>query len=130
MLLLKPIIVCIIAMLLVMILKSSSSEFVPIVLFSSGIIVLIYIYPYISTLLNLISGLGNKAYNVFPIMKTTVKIVIIAIICEFSAQLCEDSGQGYLSSKINFAGKIVILSVITPMILRFIEYIIELSNKI
>ena len=130
MLVLKPIILCVITLIVVIMLKNFSPEFVPIAVLSCGIFILIYLMPYITSVLNLVESLGSRAVNISPIIKNTLKIIVIAVVCEFASQICDDSGQGYLSSKINFVGKIIILSAIAPLILNFIEYIIEMSYDI
>ncbi len=130
MLILKPIVICVITLLIVIILNRFIPEFVPLILLICTVGVLIYIMPYLSSILTAINSLAFKSSNVTPFVKTTIKIVVISVVCEFATQLCKDCGQGYLSSEINLIGKIIIMSIVAPIIIQFIEFVIEMSSEI
>jgi len=57
---------------------------------------------------------------------TMFKVIGIAYIGEFSAELCRDSGSSSLASKIELATKIMILSLAVPIILAILETILDL----
>ena len=49
-------------------------------------------------------------------METLLKIIGIAYIAEFGAQITKDAGQGAIASKIELAGKILILVMAIPIL--------------
>lgn len=57
---------------------------------------------------------------------TILKIIGIAYIAEFAAQITKDAGQASISSKIEFAGKIIILTMAIPILTAIIESVIQL----
>jgi stage III sporulation protein AD len=59
-------------------------------------------------------------------VETILKIVGIAYIAEFGAQITKDAGQGAIASKIELAGKILILAMAIPILTVIIETIINL----
>ena len=59
-------------------------------------------------------------------LETILKIIGIAYIAEFAAQITKDAGQGSMASKIELGGKILILAMAIPIITVLIETIIEL----
>lgn len=59
-------------------------------------------------------------------VETILKIVGIAYIAEFAAQITKDAGQGAISSKIELGGKILILAMAIPILTVMIETIIKL----
>lgn len=59
-------------------------------------------------------------------VETILKIIGIAYIAEFGAQITRDAGQGSIASKIELAGKILILVMAIPILTVLIETIIEL----
>lgn len=126
----KPAIVCIVTIILIIILKSFSAEYVPLITLLCGAMILVYSTPYISSVLSYMNYISNKLPTIYPIIKITLKIILIALICEFVSQLCIDCGQSYISSKINFIGKITILSTILPFIVQFVDKIMNLFVKL
>ena len=126
----KPVIICIVTVILVIILKSFSSEYVPVIMLLCGVMIIIYSAPYIRSVLSSINDMSNNLPTIYPFVKMTVKIILVALICEFVSHLCADCGQSYISSKINFIGKVTILSTIFPFIVQFIDSIMNLFVKI
>lgn len=59
-------------------------------------------------------------------METILKIIGIAYIAEFGAQLTKDAGQGAIASKIELGGKILILTMAIPILTVIIETVIGL----
>ena len=59
-------------------------------------------------------------------VETILKIVGIAYIAEFGAQITKDAGQGAIASKIELAGKILILAMAIPILTVIIETIVNL----
>ncbi len=59
-------------------------------------------------------------------VETILKIIGIAYIAEFAAQITKDAGQGAIASKIELAGKILILAMAIPILTVMIETIIKL----
>ncbi len=59
-------------------------------------------------------------------VETILKIIGIAYIAEFAAQITKDAGQGAIASKIELGGKILILAMAIPILTVMIETIIKL----
>ncbi len=59
-------------------------------------------------------------------VETILKIIGIAYIAEFAAQITKDAGQGAIASKIELGGKILILAMAIPILTVMIETIIRL----
>ncbi len=59
-------------------------------------------------------------------VETILKIIGIAYIAEFGAQITRDAGQGAIAAKIELAGKVLILVMAIPILTVLIETIITL----
>ncbi len=59
-------------------------------------------------------------------LETILKIIGIAYIAEFGAQITKDAGQGAIAAKIEMAGKILILVMAIPILTVIIETVISL----
>jgi stage III sporulation protein AD len=67
----------------------------------------------------------NAKVNIVYV-ETILKIIGIAYIAEFAAQITKDAGQGAIASKIELAGKILILAMAIPILTVLIETIIQM----
>ena len=52
-----------------------------------------------------------------------LKITGIAILTEFGVSICKDAGEAAIASKIEFGGKIIIMSISIPIISALLEVI-------
>lgn len=59
-------------------------------------------------------------------LTTLLKILGIAYITEFGAQICRDAGEGTVASKIEMAGKVLILVLALPIFTAIMEVIVRL----
>ncbi|MDQ0224947.1 stage III sporulation protein AD [Metabacillus niabensis] len=59
-------------------------------------------------------------------VETILKIIGIAYIAEFGAQITKDAGQGAIASKIELGGKILILTMAIPILTVIIETILSM----
>ena len=59
-------------------------------------------------------------------ISTIFRIVGIAYIAEFGAQVCMDAGENSIASKIELAGKVIILVLAVPILMALMELIMEI----
>jgi len=59
-------------------------------------------------------------------MGTILKIIGIAYIAEFGAQICRDAGEGTIASKIELAAKILIMVLAVPIVVAVLTMLIKL----
>ena len=59
-------------------------------------------------------------------ISTSFRIVGIAYIAEFGAQVCKDAGENSIASKIELAGKVIILELAVPILMALMELIMEI----
>ncbi len=59
-------------------------------------------------------------------LQTILKIIGIAYIAEFGAQIAKDAGQAAIASKIELAGKVLILVLAIPILTAVIEMVLSL----
>jgi len=69
-------------------------------------------------------------YDTEKYVAVTVKIVGIALVCEFASQMCSDMGESYLAAKIDFCAKIFIISLCAPEFLKLINTVVDMINSL
>ena len=83
----------------------------------------------IGKVIRLLQELASKANVNMIFLETILKIIGIAYIAEFGAQLTRDAGQGSIAAKIELAGKILIMVMAIPIISVLIETMMRLLSK-
>lgn len=89
-------------------------------------LLLILILPQLGVIFSIITDLSTKMSLEDTYLKIIFKIVGIAYIAEFGYQLCKDAGESAIASKVQLAGKVLILVLASPIILALIELITQL----
>lgn len=79
------------------------------------------------TLRNIIEFIENLTKNIpGDFIKVLIKMTGIAILTEYAVSLCKDTGESAIASKIDFGGKIVLISLSIPVISSTLEGLTKL----
>ncbi|MBP3389810.1 MAG: stage III sporulation protein AD [Clostridia bacterium] len=106
-----------------LIVKQVKPDFASLVSLAGGVVILLLLINYISSILDVFRGLIDKA-NLSPTLFSSIlKIIGIGYLTEFTANLCTDTGNSSLASKVGLAGKIIILFLALPIITNLLEVI-------
>lgn len=82
----------------------------------------IILYMSFDTLKTIIEFIENVTKNVdTTYIKVLLKMTGIAILTEYAVSLCKDSGESAIASKIDFGGKIALISISIPVISSTLE---------
>lgn len=74
----------------------------------------------VTDLTELASGIGiNIAY-----IKLLIKVLGICVVTQFVCEICKDSGESALSSQIEFAGKIIVVTLMLPLLKSIINLVV------
>jgi len=115
-----------IATFLIVLIKDISPKFAFLITIFTGIMIFLYLVDKISAIINILEKLAVEADINMVYLETILKIIGIAYIAEFGAQITKDAGQNSISAKIELAGKILIMVMAIPIIGAIIETIIGL----
>ncbi|MFV8827958.1 stage III sporulation protein AD [Alkalihalobacterium sp. APHAB7] len=91
-----------------------------------GILIFLFIIDEIVKVVTMLEDIAKSANINMVYVQTILKIIGIAYIAEFGAQIAKDAGQAAIASKIELAGKILILVMAIPILTSIIEMIISL----
>lgn len=116
----------IIATFLILVVKERRPDFAFMITTMTGILLFLYILGPIGKVILLLQKLAFDAHVNLIFLETVLKIIGIAYIAEFGAQITRDAGEGSIASKIELGGKILILILAIPIIQSVIETILRL----
>ncbi len=111
---------------LAIILKEHKSSIAFLLVVFVGCVIFLFLVDQISDIIHMIERLSANAHVNMVYVETILKIIGIAYIAEFGAQVTKDAGQGAIASKIELGGKILILSMAIPILTVIIETIISM----
>lgn len=117
--------IAIISAVLYTLIKKFSPEFSSIVEVGAIIIVLLTAYPYLCDIVDFFATSDIDTEYIKLLLKT----VGVAVLTQFAADICIDSGETALATKIEFAGKSVILALSLPTVKTLLEFAIGLINE-
>jgi len=115
-----------ISLIIIIIIKQYKPEFAIYVSIISGIIIIYMIFNKLEGIINLLKTISNKSGINNNFLDLLLKITGIAFLAEFAINLCKDSGEGAIASKIEMGTKVVIVSMSIPIISSLLEIITKL----
>ncbi|MYL33515.1 stage III sporulation protein AD [Pontibacillus yanchengensis] len=114
----------IVASLLTIILKEQKGSVAFFIILFTGIVIFLILIQQIAQVFSLLEYIAQKANVNGMYVETILKIIGIAYIAEFGAQITRDAGLGSVASKIELAGKVFILVLAVPILTAVIETIL------
>ncbi|MDS1030081.1 stage III sporulation protein AD [Bacillota bacterium LX-D] len=91
-----------------------------------GVIIFLTMIGKIGYCIRILQDLANRANVNQYYLGTILKIIGIAYIAEFAAQVCRDAGESSIGGRIEFAAKIIVMVLAMPIIAAVLESIIRL----
>lgn len=115
-----------IATFLALVVKEQKPNFAFLLIVFVGCSIFLYLIDQIYAIIHMLEKIAVNANVNIIYVETILKIIGIAYIAEFASQITKDAGQAAIASKIEMAGKILILAMAIPILTVLIETIIAL----
>ncbi|MGM9926215.1 MAG: stage III sporulation protein AD [Bacillus sp. (in: firmicutes)] len=118
--------IALLATFLATLLKEQKPNFAFLLIIFVGCSIFLLLVEQIYNIIHMLEVLAEEANVNMVYLETILKIIGVAYIAEFASQITKDAGQGTLASKIELAGKIIILAMAIPILTVMIETILNL----
>ena len=115
-----------IASILSLILKEYKPELAIQISIVTGVIIFASVLAKLNSVLTVLKLYAAKADIDILYFSTILKVIAVAYITEFGAQICRDSNEGSIGSKIEFAGKVMIMVMAIPIYAALLDIIIKI----
>lgn len=116
----------IVVTILALIVKEQKPVFAFLLVTVAGIFIFLFLAGKIAAIIGMLEDLAAKSNINMIYLKTILKIIGIAYIAEFGAQIVRDAGQEAVAAKIELAGKVLIMVMSIPIITVIIETVVKL----
>lgn len=95
---------------------------------AAGIIIILLVLTKLVTVFEIIKDIIYRLDVEAVYLRSIFKIIAIAYVAEFGAQICEDCGEGSIATKIEFAGKVIIIVLALPIMLAVLDLVTGLIS--
>ncbi|PKM45026.1 MAG: stage III sporulation protein AD [Firmicutes bacterium HGW-Firmicutes-8] len=117
---------CLVATVLIVIIKQQRPELAVQLSIVVGAVIFTMMLGKINSVITLMRQLAQKSDINVLYMGIILKIVGVAYIAEFGAQICRDAGEGAIASKIEFAAKVIVIVLAVPVIAAVFDSLLKL----
>lgn len=107
--------------------KNTKSEFTMYISLGTCVILLFYVVSRLSGIIEQVRGLSEYIVLDADYIAVLLKMAGITYVAEFSSALCKDMGYSALAVQIENFGKLSLLAVSCPVIIRLLELIGEMA---
>ncbi len=108
--------------------KSVNKEISIYIILATVILLFLSVIDKLTDIFRFLEGIyDNVTYGktFFPVI---LKVLAVAYITDFTAQLCKDAGEATIGSKVELAGKVIIFYLAMPILTAILELIGSLLN--
>ena len=122
----KVIGIAFVAVIVISLIKNYKPEFAIYASIIAGAIILFFTINELTPIVSMLQNLSEKMGVSSKFFGILLKITGIAYLTEFGANVCKDSGETAVASKVELAGKVLIISLSIPILLALMETLFEL----
>ncbi len=117
----------IIATILAVILRDQKPEIALQLSIVTGLIIFLFVITKLEYVVQVLSSLAERVDLDFIYFSTILKVIGIAYIAEFAAQVSRDAGEGAIASKIELGGKVLIMVISMPILMGLLNLITKIT---
>lgn len=122
----KIVMIGLIATILAVILREQKPEIALQVSIVTGLIIFVFVITKMNSVIAVLKYFASKTNIDLIYFSTILKVIAIAYITEFGAQVCKDAGESSIASKIEFGGKVLIMIMAIPILAALMDIITKL----
>jgi stage III sporulation protein AD len=115
-----------VSLLIVMVVKNERRDIAVFLSLIAGIMIFMFMISKLTVVINFIQSLSNKANIDVIYLDTVFKILGIAYLSSFCSEICKDAGESSIAAKVEFAGKILILTLAIPVLMAVMQTILKI----
>lgn len=115
------------AVVIIIIIKQYKPEFAVYISLIASALIILLVLDKLSGIVELLSNLASRMNGTsHEFLKILIKITGIAFLTEFAVNICKDSGESAIASKIDLGGKVIIVTISIPIISSMLETVLKI----
>lgn len=122
----KIVAIAFIAVIIIGIIKEQRPEFTIYTSIIAGAIILYFVFEELTPIVSVLQNLSSKMGVTSKFFGILLKITGISYLTEFGANVCKDSGETAIASKVELAGKVLIIGISIPILTTLMDTLVKL----
>lgn len=115
------------ALFAVLLLKQSSLPPLAVLLsLGVGALILLRLLPLLGEIITVFRRLAEESGLSQLYLSVILKIIAVSYVAEFAAGFCRDAGESALATKIELAGKVVVIVLAVPIIVNILDSVVSI----
>lgn len=112
---------------LALMLKKENPQISLMIALATGILIFLMLVTPLGEIFALLRQVAEKAGVSSDYFAIILKVIGIAYLAQFGAQVCSDAGEGAIAAKIELAGKVMIMGVSVPVLSGLLDIVMGLG---
>jgi stage III sporulation protein AD len=121
----QVVIIGLIAAIIVVLLQKEKPEIAVQVSLAVGVVIFLFMLSKLTVVIEALQLIATRLEIEVIYLNTVLKIIGIAYLASFGAEICKDAGQSSIASKIEFGGKILIITLAIPILMAVMDMVIK-----
>jgi stage III sporulation protein AD len=105
-----------VSVILAMAVRKQNPEFALLISISASVIIFLMVTPLLGQAIGMLQNIAGLMDTSSQYVTILMKIIAIAYIAEFGAQICLDAGESAVAAKIELGGKVLIMVTSAPVL--------------
>ena len=110
---------------LLIIIRKERPEMAVLLALAAACLILVALLKNIGQIITAFESLALKARLDLVYLRLVIKIIGLAYLAGFGAQICKDAGENSMAAKIELAGKIFILGLGIPIMIGILDLVLK-----
>ncbi len=113
-------------LIITIILKEYKKEYAVYAVLIGGALIILYSIDTLKSIITFLTEISNNSNYNNLFISLLLKITGISILTEYAVSICRDVGENSIANKIDFGGKILVISLSIPVISTTLETLTKL----
>lgn len=114
------------ATIIIIVIKAHRPEIAVQISITAGIVIFFLVAGKLAAIVDLLGSYASRVNIDIIYFEVLLKIIGIAYIAEFGAEICKDAGETSIASRIELAAKVIIMALSVPIITSLLDLIISI----
>jgi len=107
-------------------LRQTRSDLAVVLSAAFGIVIFLMVVSNLAYFVEVMSDLAAKAGVNRLYLDTVLRVIGVAYLASFGGQVCRDAGEGALATKVELAGKVLILAMSVPLMFALLDLVLRI----
>ncbi|MEF9952604.1 MAG: stage III sporulation protein AD [Clostridium sp.] len=122
----QVVVIGIVATVIVVFLKDQRPEMALQLSLAAGIIMFLFMMTKLTVVVQALQQISQRVNIDMAYLNIVLKIIGVAYLASFGVEICKDAGQSSIAAKIEFAGKIIIISLSIPILMAVMDLVVKI----